>query len=625
MKTFGIMFIGTFFICLFIFIMQFLWLYVDDMVGKGLGLDVLAKFFYYAALTLVPKSLPLAVLLASLITFGNFGERVELTAMKAAGIPLFRVMGPLIVFCTVLCGASFYFQDVVIPHAQLKLTTLLVSMKQKSPELEIPEGRFYDGIEGYNLYVDHKDRDTGMLYGVVIYNMTDGFDDAHILKADSGRLVATADKNYLRMTLYNGEQFENLKTDQINRRNIPYRREVFERKTMLIEFNDEFSLEQGSWLSTTASSKNMARLEHDMDSLRQEQDSIGRAYYHSLSNTAYSSYTPSSRDSTRLREEHLTRINMDSLFYSSTRDQQLQWRTAEKTKLENMHAETTLKKESVYNADKQIRRHHIEWWNKIVQSLACLVFFFIGAPLGAIIRKGGLGMPVVISVLIFIIYYILDTSGAKLAREGELTVWFGRWLSTLVLAPLGAFFTVKANRDSTVFNMDAYKSLFRWLVAKPAERHYAGKEVIIDDPDYARCISKLESLSESCRLYLAQHGDRRLPAYLPLFTSATGRDDALDDIALQMEDVVSELENSRDRVVLDRLNRYPLFNTRDHLCPLPAGWLPKVAAAILPVGFLLWLRAAFFTHRRQTNLATIMATNEELTHIIHDRNLLNNQ
>lgn len=616
------MFIGTFFICLFIFILQFLWLYVDEMVGKGLGLDDLAKFFYYAALTLVPKSLPLAVLLASLITFGNFGERVELTAMKAAGIPLFRVMTPLIVFCTLLCGASFYFQNVVIPNSQLKLQTLIYSMKQKSPELEIPEGAFYDGIEGYNLFVDHKDRDTGMLYDVIIYNLTDGFENAHIVKADSGKLETTADKNYLKMSLYHGEQFENLKNDQFDRRNIPYRREMFGSKTILIEFNDEFNVEDGSWLSANASNKNMAQLEHDMDSLRLEQDSIGRAYFSALGSSTYATFTASSRDSSRIERERLTHINLDSIYYSATREQQIRWRTAERTKLENMHAETTIKKENVYRADKQIRRHQIEWWNKIVQSLACLVFFFIGAPLGAIIRKGGLGLPVVISVFIFIIYYILDTSGAKLAREGEITVWFGRWLSTLVLAPLGTFFTIKANNDSTVFNLDAYKAFFRWLFAKPGERHFAGKEVIIDDPDYQACVEQMDALSSQCRSYLGSHADRRLLAYVPLFVTAERNDEALDDIVSRLEQLVETLENSRDKLVVDRLNRYPLFNTRDHRSPLPPGWLSKAAAVILPVGALLWLRASFFAHRRQTDLATIIATNEEMTKIIYDRNLL---
>ena len=615
------MFIGTFFICLFIFVMQFLWLYVDEMVGKGLSLDVLGKFFYYATLTLVPRSLPLAVLLAALMTFGNFGERVELTAMKASGIPLLRVMRPLIILCVPLCLASFYFQNVIIPDSQLKLNTLLVSMKQKSPELEIPEGAFYDGIEGYNLFVDHKDRDTGMLYGVIIYNLTDGFDNAHIIKADSGRLETTADKNFLKMTLYHGEQFENFKTDNINRKNIPYRREVFGRKTILIAFNDEFNVMDAGFLSANASSKNMRQLINDRDSLTQEQDSIGRAYFNTLKRGTYSVYTITGQDSTRMAEQRVARLNMDSVYFSATRDQQLRWRTSEKSKIENMRSETMLKKRSVYLADKNIRKHRIEWWNKIVLSLACMVFFFIGAPLGAIIRKGGLGVSILVSVLIFIIYYILDSNGGKMAREGEMTVWFGRWMSTMVLAPMGAFFTIKANRDSTVFNADAYKAVLRWLVAKPEQRHVSGKEVIIDDPDYAACSLQMNNLSTACEAWRSHRDWRRPPHYVRFFTG-DHRDEALEAISEQMESLVDTLGNSRDAFVINKVNSYPLFNARDHVCPLPSGWLSVAAAVLLPVGALLWLRATFFTRRRASNLATIVKTNAELQQIFLERKLV---
>ena len=467
LKSFGFMFVGTFFICLFIFIMQFLWLYVDELVGKGIPMDVLMKFFYFTALTLVPKSLPLAVLLAALITFGNFGERVELTAMKAAGVPLVRVMRPLVVFCVGLGFVSFYFQNVTIPYANLQLQTLLISMKQKSPELEIPEGAFYDGIEDYNLYVKKKDSDTGMLYGVVIYNMTNGFENATILKADSGRLETTADKQHLKMILYHGEQFENLKDEQINSKNIPYRREQFREKTMLIEFSNEFDLMDGSFLSGNAMNKDMVQLSRDIDSMTIEQDSVSRIYFAQLKKGSYASHKLSRADTTKLKrfieEQKVTYVDMDSLFHSSTREQRKEWLESEKRRVNNLKNELALKSKTVFNADKNIRRHQIEWLNKITQALACVVFFLIGAPLGAIIRKGGLGMPVIVSVFTFIVYYIIDTSGAKLAREGEIPVWWGRWISTFVLGPLGIFLTYQANRDSGVFNPDLYKTAFRWL------------------------------------------------------------------------------------------------------------------------------------------------------------------
>ena len=622
LKSFGIMFIGTFFICLFIFVMQFLWLYVDEMVGKGLGLDTLGKFFYYATLTLVPKSLPLALLLAALMTFGNFGERVELTAMKAAGIPLIRVMRPLIVFSVLVCVASFYFQNVTIPHAQLKLQTLLISMKQKSPELEIPEGAFYDGITGHNLYVKTKDPDTGMLYGVIIYDMSDGFEDAHIIKADSGLLQATADKNYLMMTLYDGEQFENFKTDQVSKKNIPYRREVFGKKTLLIEFNDDFSMMDGSLFSANAANKNMIQLAHDVDSLQVEQDSVGRAYFNSLQENAYSRFKVSASDSTRIQQEHLTVVNMDSVYYAATRDQQLRWRTSEKNKMSNLGTETTLKSKTVYVADKNIRKHRIEWWNKIVLSLSCLVFFFIGAPLGAIIRKGGLGVSILVSVIIFIIYYVLDTSGAKQAREGVMTIWFGRWLSTIVLAPLGIFFTWKSNNDSTVFNKDLYLSALRWLIAKPDKRHVFVKEVVIEDTDYAEAQSTLDALDGMCSTWLQQHETSRMPSYKALFFSVENRDALLEDIVARLETMAEDLGNSRDAWVLDRLSHYPIVSVYNHLCPLPAGRLSRTAGYVVPVGALLWLRAAFFTHRRKRDLHNILTANDEMRAAFVERKLI---
>lgn len=621
LKTFGIMFVATFFICLFIFIMQFMWLYVDDMVGKGLSLDVLAQFFWFATLTLVPRSLPLAVLLASLITFGNLGERVELTAMKAAGIPLVRVMAPLVAFCILLCGASFYFQNVVIPHAQLQLQTLIISMKQKSPELEIPEGAFYDGISSYNLYVKRKNPETGTLYGVVIYNMNDGAENAVILKADSGRLETTADKQYLRMTLWDGEQFENLKTDQISKKNIPYRREVFGKKTMLIPFNDDFSLMDSGFLSANASNKNMAQLAHDVDSLEQEQDSIGRVYYRQLKDNTYAVYKPSAQDSTVLAALKVTSINVDSVYYTATRDKQQNWRSQEKTRLENMKTETALKTKTVYLADKNIRKHRIERLNKITLSLGCLVFFFIGAPLGAIIRKGGLGLPVVISVIFFIIYYILDTSGAKLAREGEMTIWFGRWLSTLVLAPMGAFFTYKANNDSTVFNLDMYRNALRWLVAIPDERHVASKEVVIDDPDYMSVDRKLASLSEKCDAWIDGH-DAKRTSYREMFFGNGGADKELSAIHTQVEEIVNELGNSHNAQVLGYINQYPLFSDTDHLSPIHKQWMNVACGVVVPVGALLWLRAEFFRRRRLKNMLKIIEVSGSLRQIFVDRKLI---
>lgn len=625
LKSFGFMFVGTFFICLFIFIMQALWLYVDELVGKGIPMDVLARFFYYTALALVPKSLPLAVLLAALITFGNFGERVELTAMKAAGVPLIRVMSPLIVLCVGLGVVSFYFQNVTVPHANLQMQTLLISMKQKSPELEIPEGAFYDGIENYNLYVKRKDNSTGMLYGVVIYNLSNGFENATVLKADSGRLETTADKQHLKMILYHGEQFENLKDGQINSKNIPYRREQFGEKTMLIEFNNDFDVMDGSFLSGNAMNKNMIQLNHDIDSLTAVQDSIGRAYFQQLNKNTYASYNLTKSDTAKLaefvEEEQLTRINVDSLFHSATRDQRQKWLKNEESRINNLKNETALKTKTVFNADKNIRRHQIEWLNKITLSLACLVFFLIGAPLGAIIRKGGLGMPIVVSVFTFIVYYIIDNSGNNLAKEGAVPVWWGRWVSTFVLGPLGIFLTYQANKDSGVFNADLYKSALRWLLGMRAKRHNVIKEVIIDDPDYANICGELSALSVACKEYNRAYLTNLLPSYLGMFAAKDNRDSALLKLNEQLNHIAEQLGNSRSQEILNKVNSYPVVSLNAHAAPFPYKWLNVAAGVVLPVGVLLYARAIFFRHRLKGDLKRIVKTNKEIQNIIYERKL----
>ena len=623
LKSFGIMFIGTFFICLFVFIMQFLWLYVDDLVGKGIPMDVLMKFFYFTALTLVPKSLPLAILLASLITFGNFGERVELTAMKSAGIPLVRVMRPLIVFCVGLGMVSFYFQNVTIPYANLQLQTLLISMKQKSPELEIPEGAFYDGIENYNLYVKRKDSETGMLYGVVIYNITNGAENATILKADSGKLEATADKQYLQMILFSGEQFENLKDGQISSRNIPYRREQFGKKTMLIEFSSDFDIMDGSFLSSNAMNKNMRQLSHDIDSMFVEQDSIGRGYYAQLKSNSYALYNLTKTDTARLKEyvekENVSRVDLDSLFHSSTREQRTQWLELEKKRVNNLKNELGLKSKTVFNAEKNIRRHQIEWLNKITLSLACLVFFLIGAPLGAIIRKGGLGMPVIVSVFTFIVYYIIDTSGAKLAREGEIPVWWGRWVSTFVLGPLGIFLTYQANKDSGVFNVDIYKNAFNWLLCLRTNRNLVMKEVVIDDPDYLAIVEEIDELSKSCEEYSCVCKLEKLPSYVDMFVARSHNDRALLAINKRLNDIVNQLSNSRRQEILNLLNAYPVLSVWGHVSPLPRRWMNVVAGVVFPIGILIYVRACFFRRRLRTDFRQIVKTNKEIQYIINER------
>ena len=248
-KQFGLLFVGTFFICQFVLMMQFLWRYIDELIGKGLSVEVMAQFFWYMGLMLVPQALPLAILLSSLITFGNLGESSELTAIKAAGISLMQAFRSLIIITVLVMVSSFYFQNNIGPSSNMKLAQLLISMKQKSPELEIPEGIFYDGIPNCNLYVQKKDLKTGKLYGIMIYRMTNSYEDAAIILADSGMLQSTAEKKHLVLSLYSGEWFENMQSSELaNSAAVPYRRETFISKKIVLDFDNDFSLTDASSL-----------------------------------------------------------------------------------------------------------------------------------------------------------------------------------------------------------------------------------------------------------------------------------------------------------------------------------------------------------------------------------------
>ena len=385
LKSFLLLFAGTFFICLFIFMMQFLWRYVDELVGKGLEINVLAQFFFYSGLTLIPLSLPLAILLAALMTFGNFGERYELLSMKAAGIPLLRIIRPVVLFCVFLGGMSFFFQNIIGPRAQKQLWTLLVSMKQKSPEVDIPEGVFYSDIDGYNIYVKHKDRKTGLLKDILIYNFSDGFENAHIIWAAEGKLELTADKQHLFLHLYNGEQFENLKSQSVISRNVPYRRETFKEKHTLIQFSSEFNMVDGSFLDRRSDIKNMHEISVAIDSLTTHADSVGRSMYSDIMSTTYRGAVLTPADSVKMKTENIAVINTDSIYNSMT--SQLKVLTTTENRVKSLSTDWDMKSFLTKDTDNSIRSHRSDWHKKITLSLACIIFFFIGAPLGAIIRK----------------------------------------------------------------------------------------------------------------------------------------------------------------------------------------------------------------------------------------------
>ena len=621
LKSFLVLFAGTFFICLFIFMMQFLWRYVDELVGKGLEVGILAQFFFYSALTLIPLSLPLAILLAALMTFGNFGERYELLSMKAAGIPLLRIMRPLIILCVFISGMSFYFQNVVAPKAQMKLWTLLVSMKQTSPELDIPEGVFYSEISGYNIYVKKKDRDTGVMQDLLIYNFSDGFENARVIWASEGKMEMTSDKKHLYLHLYNGEQFENLKSQTISSKNVPYRRETFREKHIIIEFDGGFSMVDGGFLSERSDSKNMAEISHSIDSLSFRADSIGRSMFNEIKLSIYSPQSLSKTDSIKVVKKELPSIiNGDSVFNTYTLAEKEEALANAYNQTNKLASDWGVKSIQVTDTDKNILRHKTDWHKKITLSLSCLMFFFIGAPLGAIIRKGGIGLPVVISVVIFVLYYIIDSGSTRVARSGEMNIVLGVWMSTLVLMPIGIFFTYKSNKDSVVFNAELYLGVFKWLLGMQPSRHLIKKEVIIEDPNYRQIYQITNDLSAQCNQYLQQHRLTTAPNYFKIFNSH-GADNQIADISKTLEAMIEELSNSKDRIILKSLNNYPILSTEAHKRPFDRYWLNILTGILIPVGLFFYFRIWFFRLRLEKDLKKITLTNNTIQEQIKKQSL----
>lgn len=553
----------TFFICLFIVLMQFLWRYIDDLVGKGLTIDVIGELFFYAALTMVPMALPLAILLASLMIFGNLGEKFELTAMKASGISLLKVMSPLIVLISFIAVGAFFFQNNVLPIAQTKMWTLLYSMRQKSPELEIPEGVFYSQIPGYNFYVESKDRESGTLHNMMIYDVSRGFDNARVILADSGHLKSADDKIHLFLQLYNGEQFENLRENQgnVNQGNQPYRREQFDLKEILLAFDANFNRMDESGMRNQYVGKNMSELQATIDSVGHRVDSIGNIYAREISDVSYvrvSQYIEEKEGDTIVRRPRPSvamakPLNIDSLFYNENPTKSRSYLTMALNRATNIRQEYEFKSYVMDEDRTTIRRHGIEMHKKFTLSFACLVFFFIGAPLGAIIRKGGIGTPLVISVFLFIFYYIIDNTGYKFARDGVMPVWEGIWLSSFVLLPLGVFLTYKAMRDSAVLNIDAYKNFFRRLRGTQ-KRELEVKEYAMEDVTPAEALTRLQPLLDRCERLAAQWS--ALP-FWKRWQYVILRHQGFDELQAAMNETIDFLSNSKNHKAIRLINCYP--------------------------------------------------------------------
>lgn len=587
----------TFFICTFIVLMQFLWLHLQDLVGKGVELPVLAELFTYAALSMVPMALPLAVLLASLMAFGNLGESLELIALKSGGISLFRVMRSLIVFMLFLSVGAFFFQNNVLPVAQTKMWTLLKSIRHKTPELDIVEGEFNYQLPNINIYVERKNRETGVLYGVMIYDLRQGFDRSRVILTDSATMRMAPDNTHMILNLHHGELFENLReaVGKGTARNMLYRREIFDNKMISVAFDINLEKMDEGDIRQLYVGQNVKQLTHTIDSMNHRIDSIGVAVGEDLSRSRLISLTPEQIPDEVKSPDVKPQITLDpdSARHSLTPTSRRQIIEMAKKNLNARRMENFSRSSIMAGEFKIMRRTGIELHRRFTLSVAVLVFFFIGAPLGAIIRKGGIGTPLIVSVILFIIYYIIDNSGYRMARDGQIPVWQGTWLSSGVLLPLGIFLTYKAVHDSAVFNADSYLRLWRIATGRNVRAALAVKEVVIEDFNPAVACELLDSLSRECELFR-----RRYPGYCGYAQYWAGGIKSADIVQINaaLEHSVSYLSNSRSTKLLERVSTLPLLENFRILHPAP-GRLSAVCKWFFPCGIIIRLLALPFEAR----------------------------
>lgn len=460
-----------------------------------------------------------------------------------------------------------------------------------------------------------------MLYGVMIYKMTDSYDDAAIILADSGMLQSTAEKKHLVLTLHSGEWFENMKSQEFSAGvSVPYRRETFVKKRIVLDFDADFNVADASALSNNARGKSIGQINRDVDSLNHVYDSVGRVFYKDAKMSYYSPVAVSKKDSLRAVKMAGTKTySFDSVYSRLSADRKLEAVDAALSKVQREMNDLDFKGMITADGDKLIRQHKIEAINKFTLSLSCLIFFFIGAPLGAIIRKGGLGVPVIISVLVFIVYYIFENTGYRMSRGGMWAIWFGKSIATAVLTPLAIFFTYKANNDSVVFNLDLYRNFFMKIFGLRIKRAVFKKEVIITDPDYAADSATLTEVNREIGDYAREHNLWLAPNIIKVFFKYRP-DHTIEEINEKIETVIEDLSNTKDKVILSCLNAYPFMAVKAHTRPFDRKWMNVVAAIIVPVGLFLYLRMWRFRLRLMRDLKVIRQTNDAVIARIEELN-----
>lgn len=452
----------TFLLAVFVLLMQFLWKYIDDMVGKGLDFLVIAQLLFYASATFVPMALPIATLFASIMTMGNFGEKYELIAMKAGGISIRRVMMPMAVVVLLLTGMAFYFANNIMPIAVLKYKMTLYDVTRKKPALNIKPSEYYSGIDGYVIRIDEKDKENKHLNNIIIYDHTDGMGNVSVTVADKGSMTVTPDERYLVFDLYDGYSYvEDVKGENIITR--PLTRMKFAEQTMRFDLSAfAFNKSDKEQFKGSYQMMNVRQLSQTMDTLKFNRDIKVKEF-----KTSVNSHFPvvASLEDKNLEncisEEKEYVIDFDKL--SNRRRKDIKRVALHSARVIN--EDIAMYAQILQNDQEYINRHGIEWHQKFTLSIACFVLFLIGAPFGSIVRKGGLGLPLVASVVFFVLYYVINTICIKAIRETAMPP-YGMWISTLAMLPLGIFLTLKATTDSAVFDVGSWKKMIRKIFKK---------------------------------------------------------------------------------------------------------------------------------------------------------------
>ncbi len=616
LKQFMGPFIMAFIIVVFTLLMQFLWKYIDDLVGKGLALSVIGELLLYTSAQLSIMAFPLSVLLASIFTLGNLGENYELIALKAAGISLQRIVLPLIILSCVIAGGAFVFANNVTPVTNLKMRTLIHDIQQQRPELQIREGIFYNGIEGYSIRIGRKDYKTNELYDLRIYDHTEKLGNKSVVLADSGRMAVTSDKRFLEITLHHGHRY----VDQIDRKTAnkkdktyPFSHEFFDEyvfRMALPGFDLTRSDEQ--IFKQSYQMMNLKQLEYTLDSLsliiKNQEDQMRRIVKPAYQNPELKGMPIDTTLRSRIPDNYRAEFDKES---KSTKQQAIQeavnMARSQKDQLGGL----------IYELDDKSSRawkYEIEWHRKFTMSLACIIFFFVGAPLGAIIRKGGLGTPIIIAVIFFVLYYVISMIGEKSAREGAMTPFEGMWLSTFIVLPIGIFLTYAATRDSSIFNQELYVSYIKKGLNFIFVTHRASRPDIEYGADKAELlpenmIAELDELSQRCKVYLDEDLGK-----IMRFSKIWYKDEdmRLSEICSAYDRVRAITRQSDIDMIRETVAEYPRAALHHYKIKRTAIWQPIAAAIVFPVWIYLYLKAWIQKYTLRNELKNITGANQNL-------------